>query len=156
MVDMATLEGHDSRSWVIRPRVHLQLSEFCKTLTGITQLDVEGGVTFDQLYGEIDAWLAPYRDGLGWSSWGNYDRRQLDIDAARLNRQSPLADVPHIDLKKLFAVRHRIKGTRPSLGRALELCELQFEGRPHRGVDDARNAARILPWLLTKRLEGGR
>jgi 3'-5' exoribonuclease 1 len=149
LVEMETLEVLDSCSWFIRPRLHPQLSEFCIALTGITQADVERGIAFEQLYDELDAWLAPYRARIGWASWGDYDRRQLEADAARLNRRSPLDDVAHINVKKHFANRHKIKGTRPALRRALDLCGLQFEGHPHR---DARNVARMLPWLLTRRL----
>jgi inhibitor of KinA sporulation pathway (predicted exonuclease) len=152
LVRMADLAIIDARSWLIRPRVHPELSAFCTELTGITQADVNLGISFERLYDELTAWLAPYREGLGWASWGNYDFRQLALDAARLGRESPLSDVPHVNLKKQFAQCHRIKGTRPSVRRAMQLCRLTFEGRPHRGVDDARNISRLLPWLLGRPL----
>ena len=152
MVDMAHLTVFDVRSWFIRPQVHPELSVFCMELTGITQADVDQGISFEELQGELTRWLAPYRERLGWASWGNYDRYQLEADAARIGLQSPLIDVPHVNLKKCFAKRHRIKGTRPSVRRAMELCGLTFEGRPHRGVDDARNIARLLPWVLGRSL----
>jgi inhibitor of KinA sporulation pathway (predicted exonuclease) len=148
LVDMAHLTILDARSWFIRPRVHPELSAFCIDLTGITQAEVNRGISFEELQGELTAWLVPYRERLGWASWGNYDRYQLEADAARLGLRPPLADTPHVNLKKCFAKCHRIKGTRPSVRRAMELCGLTFEGRPHRGVDDARNIARLLPWLL--------
>jgi inhibitor of KinA sporulation pathway (predicted exonuclease) len=153
VVRMEDLTVVDERSWFVRPRLHPQLSEFCVALTGINQDDVDSALTFEDLYKEISSWLAKYREGLGWASWGNYDRKQLESDAARIGRASPLADLDHVNLKALFAARQNIKGTRPALQRGLELCGLQFEGKPHRGIDDARNAARTLPWLVTKDLD---
>jgi inhibitor of KinA sporulation pathway (predicted exonuclease) len=113
LVEMETLEVLDSCSWFIRPRLHPQLSDFCIALTGITQADVERGIAFERLYDELHAWLAPYRARLAWASWGNYDRRQLEADAARLNRASPLDYVSHINVKRHFANRHHP----PSRGR---------------------------------------
>jgi inhibitor of KinA sporulation pathway (predicted exonuclease) len=153
LVRMEDLTVVAERSWFVRPKLHPQLSEFCVALTGIRQEAVDSGLPFEELYREIDSWLAKYREGLGWASWGNYDRKQLESDAARIGRASPLADLDHVNLKALFAARQNIKGTRPALQRGLELCGLQFEGKPHRGIDDARNAARTLPWLVTKDLD---
>lgn len=56
-------------------------------------------------------------------------------------------------MQGLFAVLYEIKGTRPSLQRGLELCDLQYEEVPGRGIDDARNAARMLPWLAATNLD---
>lgn len=148
IVNMADLAVLTERSWFIRPRLHPELSEFCTQLTSITQADVDAGIPFEQLDNELDGWLAVYREQLGWGSWGDYDRRQLESDGARLGRPSPLAAIPHVNIKKGFAERQKIPGKPPALSRAIELCGLQFEGRLHRGVDDARNIARLLPWLM--------
>ena len=53
----------------------------------------------------------------------------------------------HVNLKKLFAKRWHLK-KRPALSTALALAALQFDGRPHHALDDARNAARLLPDVL--------
>jgi inhibitor of KinA sporulation pathway (predicted exonuclease) len=37
---------------------------------------------------------------------------------------------------------------KPGLGQALRVAGLEFEWRPHRAIDDARNAARLLPHIL--------
>jgi inhibitor of KinA sporulation pathway (predicted exonuclease) len=36
---------------------------------------------------------------------------------------------------------------------ALELCSLTVEGTHHRGIDDARNIARMLPFILDPKLK---
>ncbi len=34
------------------------------------------------------------------------------------------------------------------MAEALKLCGLKLEGAHHRGIDDARNIARMLPWIV--------
>jgi inhibitor of KinA sporulation pathway (predicted exonuclease) len=37
------------------------------------------------------------------------------------------------------------------LGRALRIAGLELLGTHHRGIDDARNIARLLPWAFGRR-----
>src|SRR3546814_10513597 len=53
----------------------------------------------------------------------------------------------HTNFKKVFTDRHPIK-KRVGLGTALTMAGLGFDGTPHRGIDDARNIVRLLPYLL--------
>lgn len=152
LVRMQNLETIDERSWFVKPKLH-PISEFCTQLTSIIQTDVDGGRHFEDLVGLVRNWLAPYGERLGWGSWGGYDRRQLEMDADRLSIAPPLAGVPHLNLKNRFAERHQITGKRPGLRRALGLCGLTLNGAHHRGIDDARNTARLLPWLLDPKLK---
>lgn len=138
----------DTFSIFIKPRVHPQLSDYCRELTGITQANVDTGIPFESLDSELTRRLAPYRHTLAWVSWGNYDRRQLEQDATRWCVRTPLAAFTHFNVKQLFAKRNRIKGSRPGVRRALEYVGLQFEGRPHSGIDDARNIARLLRYVI--------
>jgi len=132
----------------VRPRVHPQLSDYCRNLTGISQATVEAGILFEQLAGELAGHLHDYQHSLAWASWGNYDRRQLEQDAARWGVATPLAELTHFNFKKLFAKRQRVRGSRPSIRRAIEIAGLQYEGAKHSGVDEARNIARLLPWVI--------
>ena len=50
-----------------------------------------------------------------------------------------------VNLKNLFAKKQKI-GREIGLGRALIKSGLQFIGTPHRGIDDAKNIARLLPY----------
>lgn len=152
LVRMEDLKPIDQRSWFVKPKLH-RISEFCTQLTSITQADVDGGIHFEDLVGLVRDWLAPHRERLGWGSWGGYDRRQLEMDAERLGIAAPLSGVPHVNLKNRFAERHQITGRRPGKRRALGLCGLTINGTHHRGIDDARNTARLLPWLLDPKLK---
>lgn len=149
LVRTTDLQPIDERSWFIRPMLHPILSEFCTELTSITQEQVDNAQPFEQVCELIAEWLEPHRERLGWGSWGNYDRHQLQRDAARLGMQSPLGPFPHTNLKDVFTRRHRISRTkRPGMQKALQMCGLSLEGLHHRGIDDARNIARMLPWLI--------
>jgi inhibitor of KinA sporulation pathway (predicted exonuclease) len=82
-------------------------------------------------------------------SWGNYDRNQLRRDASRHGVALPLGD-RHLDLKRSFRV-HSGGAQKLGVGQALARVGLRFEGTAHRGIDDARNIARLLPYALGRR-----
>lgn len=58
----------------------------------------------------------------------------------------PLAGFEHLNLKRSFAQARGIKEV--GMAQALQLVGLALEGTHHRGLDDARNIARLLPWCL--------
>lgn len=152
LVRMSDLQPIDERSWFIWPRVHPVLSDYCTNLTSITQSQVDAGLPFEEVCQLIAAWLEPYREHLGWGSWGNFDKHQLEKDGRRLGLPSPLAAFPHTNLKDVFSKKHQAGKPRPGMRRALELCSLSIDGTHHRGIDDARNIVRIVPYILESRL----
>jgi 3'-5' exoribonuclease 1 len=130
----------------VRPIVFPRLTAFCTKLTSIQQADVDAAPKFPEA-------IAGLRDFIGgrpalFGSWGDYDRAQLDLDAAR-----HAVDLPfhhgHLNVKWLFSTTV----DRRSVGvtRALRRVGLEFEGTLHRGIDDARNIARLLPWALGRK-----
>jgi len=147
LVRMADLQPLDERSWIVRPTLHPTLSAYCVNLTTITQDMVDKGIPFARLCELVAGWIEPYRSNLAWGSWGQYDVYQLEKDARRIGRPHPLTDIPHFNLKQLFAKCHRTGKPRPGMERALKLCGLALDGTHHRGIDDARNIARILPFI---------
>lgn len=135
----------------VQPTRRPQLTAFCRELTHIRQDDVDDAPTLGQLQPGLDAWLQPHLPHLqGWLSWGDYDRQQFEIEWRRQGLDSCLVRLPHFNLKKLFHRQFRsLAGPkRVGLNRALELCGLEFLGTQHRGLDDARNIARLLPGTL--------
>ena len=152
LVRMSDLQPIDERSWFIKPKLHPMLSGYCTNLTSITQSQVDAAPPYEEVSSAIVAWLEPHRDRLGWGSWGNYDKHQLQKDARRLGMESPLDPYRHTNLKDAFARRHQL-GRSPGMQRALDLCGLKIEGTHHRGIDDACNIARMLPWLLDPKLK---
>lgn len=53
----------------------------------------------------------------------------------------------HQSAKRLFAKAQRI-GKEVGMVRACALAGIALEGQHHRGLDDAVNIARLMPWIL--------
>lgn len=128
----------------IRPRRHPTLTPFCTELTSITQAQVDGGVTFP----EALLALRRFVDGRRalFSSWGDYDRNQFEQDARHHGVSLPF-DGRHLNIKKRFSETLR-DPKRYGMSAALARVGLPLVGTHHRGIDDARNIARLLPFAL--------
>jgi inhibitor of KinA sporulation pathway (predicted exonuclease) len=128
----------------VRPILHPVITPFCTELTTITQEDVDAAPHFP----DVAERLAAFGRGALFCSWGAFDRNLLEREAARHRVPSPLGPA-HWNLKERFA---EVQGSRRGLGTATALRTLgiAFEGTHHRGIDDARNIARMLPYLLAR------
>jgi len=92
------------------------------------------------------AWI----DELGatqWASWGMFDRMLFDRDCRFHGIASPLPPT-HINVRPCFEAA--FAAGPPDFDAALEAAGLSFTGQPHRGIDDARNIARLLPLIESR------
>lgn len=144
LVDGATLAPEDEFQAFVRPTVHPVLTPYCRELTSIRQEDVDAARPFPEVLDALVRWLRG-RPAL-FSSWGRFDRSQIHRDCARHRIANPFAE-EHLDLKARFSEVLR-KRSRYGMARALVLCGVEAEGTPHRGIDDARNIARLLPYIV--------
>lgn len=124
----------------VKPKLNPKLSDFCKELTTIKQSDIDGAASYDVVLPRFIEWINP-NDAYVLCSWGFYDKSQFakDCDLHRLDK-AWLKN--HISLKHQYA---EIKHLKKPLGMngALNKEGLQLEGTHHRGIDDARNIAKI-------------
>jgi inhibitor of KinA sporulation pathway (predicted exonuclease) len=129
----------------VRPVRRPKLTPFCQQLTSIRQEDVDAAPRFPEALGRLVAALWQGKDAL-FCSWGAYDRGQFEQDCRFHGIAYPFG-AQHLNLKALFAQR---RGMSRQLGMAAALREagLQLRGTHHRGIDDARNIARLLPLCL--------
>ncbi|MGQ7275759.1 exonuclease domain-containing protein [Marinobacter sp. V034] len=136
----------DSQSFLVRPTVNPELSEFCTSLTGITQPMVDAAPNLPEACRMIDAWLGKPHDDFIWCSWGNYDRLHIQAEGEKYGAFPMIMKYPHLNLKRIW---RRTTGQKRKNGmiHALEYHGLALEGRHHRGVDDARNMVRLLPFM---------
>lgn len=146
LVDGHTLEPVEEFQTFVRPVVHPRLTRFCTELTSITQSDVAYAPTFAEVAPELWA----FGQGALFCSWGNYDRNQLAMDAARAGVDMPPGD--HANLKAIWA--SVFGGRKVGMAGALARVGLAITGTHHRGIDDARNIARLLPWLRGRAVSG--
>lgn len=130
----------------IKPVVESELSEFCTELTSITQNQVDKAPYFGEAFHDFMEWIGdePFR----FCSWGNYDLVQLQKDCARHNMEFPQSLMNHINLKTEFSRVFDAK--RCGMAKALEILNIPLEGTHHRGIDDARNIAKIAIEVLPR------
>ncbi len=145
MVDVEGLDAVDEFQAFVRPSRHPTLTDFCRELTTIQQAEVDAADPFPEVLACFAAWAetyAPYR----LASWGDYDRKQFHQDCAHHRLPYPLGK-EHMNIKAEFS---RALGTKKRFGMAAALrrAGLPLRGTHHRGIDDARNIARLLPLAL--------
>ena len=128
----------------IRPVVERELSEFCRRLTTIRQRDVDAAHEFWSVFPSFLEWIG--NDPFILCSWGEYDLTQFRTDCNRHGFAFPRSFERHINLKKEFARLMSVKVC--GMERALSLVGLPLEGTHHRGIDDARNIARLAALVL--------
>jgi inhibitor of KinA sporulation pathway (predicted exonuclease) len=124
----------------VRPVINPTLTIFCTELTGITQRTVDSAINLEDALPLLSNWLQT-NNVAAWASWGKFDANQFARECDLKALTNPMADIQHLNLKQLFA---RKFGHRVGLERAINLRKLAFEGRPHSGLDDALNAARLI------------
>ncbi|KAJ0977972.1 hypothetical protein J5N97_013446 [Dioscorea zingiberensis] len=133
----------------IRPVYHQLLTDYCKELTGIQQIQVDRGVSLSEALLMHDKWLEDKgikHKSFAVVTWGNWDCRTMLESECKFKRiRKPPYFNRWINLKGSF---QDIFGVRCNLKEAVELSGLTWEGRPHCGLDDARNTARLLALLM--------
>ena len=129
----------------VRPVVEPSLSPFCTELTSFTQADVEAADPFGMVFPRFVDWIGPGDHRL--CSWGWYDVGQFQLDCGRHRLTVPAwFEADHVNLKAVHASRPG--GRRCGMATALTELGLPLVGTHHRGIDDARNIARMARVLL--------
>jgi inhibitor of KinA sporulation pathway (predicted exonuclease) len=144
VLDVKTGEIRNPKGLIIKPRKS-KISPFCEQLTSISQKMVDAGMSFERAikitrmeYGVSRRIMAAY---------GNYDQNMLMKECARREIKPPFGPT-YLNISAMTALKLK-EQRRLSVEDALAGFGLKFEGRPHRGVDDAIQAARLL-WEIIK------
>lgn len=148
---IADIEGNTYNEFncFIKPVIHPTLTPFCTKLTSITQEQVNQGLTLEKALTELDDFL--FNENIKqWGSWGGFDANQIrkDIRNNKLRETLfPFLKLPHINISAEYVKKnklHKKVGVRKALGQN----KMDFIGIPHRGIDDVRNIARLLPYIF--------
>jgi inhibitor of KinA sporulation pathway (predicted exonuclease) len=136
-----TFEIESEFQTFVQPVRNPRLTDFCTQLTGITQGQVEDAPHFRPALDAMKKWMYQFEDAL-FCSWGDYDRNQFIRDCEYHRLAYPFRS-GHLNLKAEFS---RALNLRKKLGiaEALRHLGMDFEGSHHRGLDDARNIARLV------------
>lgn len=126
--------------WFVKPVRHPTLTPFCTRLTSITQNQVDSAPSFPEVLALLNQKVDLSK--VVFCSWGNYDRTQFEQDCEFHGVEYPFGPY-HINVKVAVA---RFLGLRKpkGVGGMLRHFGLDFEGTPHRGIDDVKNITRIL------------
>ncbi|KAH9854042.1 ribonuclease H-like domain-containing protein [Lenzites betulinus] len=165
------LEVVDEFRSFVRPTWRPQLSEFCTSLTGITQAQVDKAPTFPEVLEHFRAFLAKHQlidsesgrrlTRFCFCSDGPYDIRDFVIDMPvwltwdvmdvrfAVGEWHALATAgTEYRTTGAFPLPRRVSLSIPRQLHALGLAP--FEGRPHSGIDDTRNIARLVVELARR------
>lgn len=136
----------DSHSILVRPE-HSTVSEYCTSLTTLTQEDIDTGISFRDACSVL---INEYKtkDHV-WASYGYYDIDQFEDQCEIYKVEYPFSNT-HINVKILFAVINSLP-KQIGMTEALKVLKLPLDGLHHRGCDDAKNIANILSRLVFKR-----
>ena len=145
MVDARTLAVISEFESFVRPVRHPRLTPFCTQLTSITQADVDAAPGFAEVLARLKPWLYRHPNFV-FCSWGDYDRHQLQQDCDFHRLPNPIG-AQHLNVKRLFSERQGLS-KKLGLNEAVARAGLEFVGTHHRGIDDARNIAKLLPYSL--------
>ena len=146
LLDTKTGAISKDRGILIKPE-RSKVSSFCTELTTITQeLLNEEGISFEAACEILSKEYSSHT--YTWASYGQYDLNMMKRQCATRGIEYPLSQ-DHINVKVLFS---EVKGLRKKVGMkgALGILGIPLEGTHHRGVDDAKNIAKILDWCLHK------
>ncbi|MBW0270015.1 DNA polymerase III [Nocardia sp. MH4] len=143
VVDLGARQRVSRHGMLVRP-ARSTVSPFCTELTGLTQEQVDGGVTFTEacrlLATEFASGSRP------WASWGDYDRKHFLAQCAATGVRYPFRGL-HTNAKQVFAESYGLR-KRPGMAGALQIAGLPLEGRHHRGEDDAWNIGALVVDVL--------
>lgn len=138
----------------VKPTDNPKLSEFCTKLTGITQDLVDAAPPFTKVLARFEKWLAHFDDSANFQNTifvtdGPWDLRDF------IGKQCRASDIKRpkymrkwVDIRHTFAKWRGNTNNKLNIDGMLAALNLKFEGRPHSGIDDSRNVARIVKHLV--------
>ena len=155
VADMKTKQAIQEFDEFVQPVIHPMLTTFCTKLTSITQDDVANASPFVDVFTRF---LAECWDDVSiLVTWGDFDvhilseefgRHRDECEAAGISK-FPFPDNRHVNAK--LAVADALQMRRKGVSAVLTHLSLPFEGRHHRGIDDAKNIWRIVKTVLARK-----
>jgi inhibitor of KinA sporulation pathway (predicted exonuclease) len=144
LLDVNTGEITDNRGILVKPeRSHI--SPFCTELTTITPEMVEKeGISFKEACSTLKKEFET--QSRAWASFGAYDLKQFQRQCEATGVGFPFGP-SHINVKTLFALKMKLTHEQGMAG-ALGILGEELEGTHHRGIDDAKNIAKVLRRIL--------
>ncbi|KAM8808282.1 3'-5' exoribonuclease 1 [Eudromia elegans] len=153
LLNTRTLEIEDAFQQYVKPEINPKLSAFCIGLTGITQEVVDKADTFPQVLQNVVEWMRQRELGTKYSytmlTDGSWDMSKFLNIQCRISRiKYPSFAKRWINIRKSYGNFYKVPRSQTKLTMMLEQLGMHYTGRPHSGLDDARNIARIAARML--------
>lgn len=128
---------------IVKPE-NSTVSPFCTQLTSLTQADVDKGISLKEACHKLET--VYNSKSLPWVSYGMYDFNKLTYECRDKKIDYPMHGT-HINIKSKAINKFNLVD-RKGLSEACYTAGIRFEGRHHRGVDDAYNIAKLALTLI--------
>ncbi|XP_023573431.1 3'-5' exoribonuclease 1 isoform X2 [Octodon degus] len=153
LLNTHTLEIEDTFQQYVRPEINTQLSDFCISLTGITQDQVDGADTFPEVLKKVIDWMKLKELGTKYKycilTDGSWDMSKfLNIQCQLSRLKYPSFAKKWINIRKSYGNFYKVPRSQTKLTIMLEKLGMDYDGRPHSGLDDSKNIARIAVRML--------
>lgn len=151
LVDLNKMEIVEKFHEYVRPVINPKLTKFCSKLTGISQATVDAADTFPEILDHVEEWLRKHSLGdtvsfavLTDGPWDMYRfmYNQCEISQIPMPRWSK----QWVNIRKAYSNFYQCR--RGGIEVMLSNLGMKFEGKPHSGIDDATNIARIALKLM--------
>jgi len=153
--DQGRLEEVSTFESFVRPIFHPKLSEFCTSLTSITQDQMDGAEPFPDVLEKHVAWLKSHGvfepdASIIMVTCGDWDLKKMlpgQLAACRIRYSSiPGCYSRWINVKPIFDKCLKRK-SRTGMAGMLDLLGHELTGTHHRGIDDCKNIVKIVKTL---------
>lgn len=132
----------------VKPSLNPVLTEFCTSLTTISQQNVDDADGYSSVWHSFVDWCYSH-SVKEFASWGVSDLKMFKLEIERYSLVQPF--VMHNDLKKAFAKCNKIK-PRVGLARAMMMSKIESLETAHRALADCKNTSKLLPFIFNSRI----
>lgn len=151
LIDGYTFQVLDTFNKFVKPQITPVLTDFCKTLTGISQEEVDKGVPFSVALSQFQEWLQSH--GLFHNftvvTWGNWDLMcMLPAQCDLIGVAVPWCLRTWCNLKYVV---NRVAGIHPKVNFkdvVTQYFQLPWIGTAHNGLHDSLNVCQLLPFFV--------
>ncbi|XP_071288779.1 3'-5' exoribonuclease 1-like [Agelaius tricolor] len=143
----------DTFQQYVKPEINPKLSDFCISLTGITQDIVDKADIFPQVLQNVVEWMRQRELGTKYSysmlSDGSWNMSKfLNIQCRISCIKYPSFAKKWINIRKSYGNVYKVPRNQTKLTIMLENLGMSYDGRPHSGLDDSKSIARIAVRML--------
>lgn len=138
----------DRFSEIIKPKVYKKLHHVTKSLTGISEKELNTGRPFSEVAKDFLEWCG---DDYMFCTWGNLDLLELQRNLKFYHMEALLkGPITYHNVQKLFRLFYDDENSTAALECAVEVLGLKKEEEFHRAVNDAAYTAAVFAMMDPK------